>query len=68
VSKAEFRQRCREYADHWIGAQREEFKRLGVLGAWDARYATMDFPTEAAIVAEFHKVLMSASCIAARSP
>ena len=59
VSKAEFRQRCREYADHWIGAQRDEFKRLGVLGAWDARYATMDFATEAAIVAEFHKVLMS---------
>jgi isoleucyl-tRNA synthetase len=59
IPAAEFRKRCREYADHWIGAPREEFKRLGVLGAWDARYATMDFPTEAAIVAEFHKVLMS---------
>ena len=45
VSKAEFRQRCRAYADHWIGAQREEFRRLGVLGAWETRYATMDFPT-----------------------
>lgn len=55
VSKAEFRQACREYAAGWIDVQREQFKRLGVTGDWAHRYATMDFPTEAAIVAEFHK-------------
>ena len=55
VSKAEFRQACREYATGWIDVQREQFKRLGILGDWDNRYATMDFSTEAAIVAEFHK-------------
>jgi len=55
VSKAEFRAACREYAAGWIDVQREQFKRLGVLGDWDRRYATMDFTTEAAIVAEFHK-------------
>jgi isoleucyl-tRNA synthetase len=55
VSKAEFRQRCREYAAHWIGEQGREFKRLAVLGDWDHRYSTMDFTSEAAIVAEFHK-------------
>ncbi|MBA3048631.1 isoleucine--tRNA ligase, partial [Brevundimonas sp.] len=55
VSKAEFRQACREYAAGWIDVQREQFKRLGVLGDWDHRYATMDFNTEAAIVGEFHK-------------
>jgi isoleucyl-tRNA synthetase len=55
VSKAEFRQACREYAAGWIDVQRDQFKRLGVLGDWDNRYATMDFTTEAAIVAEFHK-------------
>ncbi len=33
--------------------------RLGVLGGWSAPYVTMDFATEAAIVAEFHKFLMS---------
>jgi isoleucyl-tRNA synthetase len=54
VSKAEFRQACREYAG-WIDVQREQFKRLGIVGDWDHRYATMDFTTEAAIVAEFHK-------------
>ena len=36
-----------------------EFKRLGVLGDWGRRYATMDYTSEATIVAEFHKVLMS---------
>ncbi len=55
VSKAEFRQACREYAAGWIDVQREQFKRLGVIGDWDNRYATMDFTTEAAIVSEFHK-------------
>ena len=59
VSKAEFREACRAYAAKWIDEQRKEFKRLGVLGDWDARYATMDYGSEAAIVAEFHKFLMS---------
>jgi isoleucyl-tRNA synthetase len=59
VSKAEFREACRAYAGEWIDAQRKEFKRLGVLGRWDQRYSTMDFASEAAIVAEFHKFLMS---------
>ena len=59
VSKAEFRARCREYAAYWIEEQSREFQRLGVLGDWQRRYATMDFATEAAIVAEFHKFLAS---------
>ena len=59
VSKAEFRSRCRAYAKHWIAEQRREFERLGVLGDWDNRYSTMDFASEAAIVAEFHKFIAS---------
>jgi isoleucyl-tRNA synthetase len=59
VSKAEFRARCREEAERWIGVQMEAFKRLGVLGDWDHRYATMDYTSEAAIVAEFHKFVAS---------
>ena len=59
VPKAEFRERCREFAAEWINVQREEFKRLGVLGRWDEPYATMDFATEAKIVAEFHKFIAS---------
>ncbi|OJU08553.1 MAG: isoleucine--tRNA ligase [Caulobacterales bacterium 68-7] len=59
VPTAEFRAECRAYAAKWIDVQRDEFKRLGVLGDWDHRYATMDFGSEATIVGEFHKFLMS---------
>ncbi len=59
VSKAEFRTRCRDYAAGWIEAQSREFQRLGVLGDWAGRYATMDYASEAAIVAEFHKFVVS---------
>ncbi|MGA0602668.1 isoleucine--tRNA ligase [Caulobacter sp. KR2-114] len=59
VSKAEFRARCREYAAHWIAEQGREFQRLGVLGDWEHRYATMDYASEAAIVREFHKFIAS---------
>ena len=55
----EFRARCRAFAGKWIDLQMDEFKRLGVLGDWERRYVTMDFATEAAIVAEFHKFMMS---------
>ncbi|HXQ16071.1 MAG TPA: isoleucine--tRNA ligase [Caulobacteraceae bacterium] len=57
VSKAEFRARCRAYATHWITEQSREFQRLFVLGDWSRRYSTMDFESEAAIVAEFHKFI-----------
>src|SRR5579871_5366020 len=59
VSKAEFRTLCRAEAEHWIGVQMAGFKRLGVIGDWDHRYSTMDYGSEAAIVAEFHKFLAS---------
>jgi isoleucyl-tRNA synthetase len=59
VGKAEFRARCREYAAHWIEVQKQGFQRLGVIGDWENRYATMDYASEAAIVAEFHKFVAS---------
>ena len=31
-----FRKECRAFAEHWLDVQREEFKRLGVDGDWDA--------------------------------
>jgi isoleucyl-tRNA synthetase len=53
-----FRAECRAYAEKWMGVQGEEFRRLGVAGAWADRYATMDFPAEAAIAAEIGKFLL----------
>ena len=59
VPQAEFRQRCREFAAKWIEVQGAEFRRLGVLGDWANRYATLDFHAEAKIVGEFHKFVSS---------
>ncbi len=55
VSKDEFRRACREYAGKYIDLQKDQFHRLGIVGDFANRYATMDFTSEAAIVAEFHK-------------
>ncbi|QJR12627.1 Isoleucine--tRNA ligase [Usitatibacter rugosus] len=42
----EQRRLCRAYAAEQIDKQREDFKRLGVLGDWDHPYRTMDPKTE----------------------
>ncbi len=42
-----FRAECRRYAREQIDRQREDFRRLGVLGTWDAPYQTLDFRYEA---------------------
>jgi isoleucyl-tRNA synthetase len=55
----EFRQECRHFAERWVDVQREEFKRLGVLGEWDNPYLTMSFDAEAQIARELMKVSMS---------
>src|ERR1700741_3858937 len=47
-----FRKECRAYAAYWIDVQREEFKRLGIIGDWDHPYATMDYFAEAQIARE----------------
>jgi len=41
------RQACEEYARRYIALQREQFKRLGVLGEWEAPYLTLDRTYEA---------------------
>ena len=55
VPVKEFRAECRAYAQHWVNVQREQVKRLGVLGNWDKPYLTMDFDSEATIVSELLK-------------
>jgi isoleucyl-tRNA synthetase len=55
----EFRAECREFAAKWVDIQREEFKRLGVVGDWSNPYLTMAYPAEATIAAEIMKFAMS---------
>ncbi len=66
VPIVDFRAECRDYARHWVGVQREEFERLGVIGDfpvdWDENfsagvplsgpYLTMSYAAEAQIARE----------------
>lgn len=55
----EFRRLCRAYAEKWVDVQREEFKRLGVIGHWDNPYLTMSYRFEADIVRELGRFLLN---------
>jgi len=44
---AAIRKACEAYAQKYIGIQREQFRRLGVLGEWDHPYLTLDKAYEA---------------------
>jgi isoleucyl-tRNA synthetase len=59
VPVLQFRAECRAYAEKWLAVQRDEFIRLGIMGDWGNRYATMDFTSESAIAAEIGRFLMN---------
>jgi len=64
----EFRKECREFAESWIEIQREEFKRLGIMGDWDHPYTTMTHKAEATIAGELGKFLMDGSLYRGAKP
>jgi len=57
VTAAEFREKCRAYAQRQIDGQMEGFKRLGVLGDWENPYKTMNFESEANIIRSLGKII-----------
>jgi isoleucyl-tRNA synthetase len=64
----ELRAQCREFAEKWIDVQREEFKRLGVIGKWEDPYLTMSYDAEAVIAEEFMKFVMNGSLYQGSKP
>jgi len=68
VPIVEFRKECREFAESWIEIQREEFKRLGIMGDWDHPYTTMTHKAEATIAGELGKFLMDGSLYRGAKP
>ena len=68
ISQTEMRQACRRYAEKYIDIQRDEFKRLGVLGEWDQPYLTMNYGYEAVIVREFGKFALNGSLMRSKKP
>ncbi len=51
----EIRRAARKHAEKFIASQREDFKRLGILGEWERPYQTMNFKYQADIVRSFGK-------------
>ncbi|MDA1238325.1 MAG: isoleucine--tRNA ligase [Proteobacteria bacterium] len=68
VNIIDFRQECRKFADGWVKVQREEFKRLGVIGNWEKPYLTMNFHAERVIAEEFQKFLMNGTLYQGSKP
>ena len=57
VDAKTFRQKCREYAQTQVDGQRNDFKRLMVLGDWDKPYLTMDFKFESNIIRTLGRII-----------
>ncbi|MBU0483157.1 MAG: isoleucine--tRNA ligase [Proteobacteria bacterium] len=68
ISKLAFRNACRKYAGKWIKAQKDEFKRLGILGDWDNPYLTINYSYEAATAREFNRFLSSGAVVRSKKP
>ncbi|PIU19672.1 MAG: isoleucine--tRNA ligase, partial [Elusimicrobia bacterium CG08_land_8_20_14_0_20_59_10] len=52
-----FRRSARDFAARFIEIQRAEFKRLGILGAWDKPYVTMSKDYEGTVIRAFRELL-----------
>ena len=57
LTRDDMQAKSRAYAALQIDLQRTDFKRLGVLGDWDAPYRTMDFKNEADEIRAFKRVM-----------
>ena len=68
MTQVEIRQQCRSYAEGFIDIQREEFKRLGVMGEWDNPYLTMKYRYEAIIAKECCKFALQGSLFKSKKP
>ncbi len=57
LSRDDMQAKSRAYASEQIGQQREDFKRLGVLGDWERPYRTMDPANEGGQIRAFKRVV-----------
>ncbi len=68
MTQADIRRACRAYAEKFIDIQREEFKRLGVMGEWETPYLTMNYAYEATIAHECSKFALDGSLFRSKKP
>ncbi|MDR2123720.1 MAG: isoleucine--tRNA ligase [Desulfovibrio sp.] len=68
MSPLTVRAACRAYADKWLNIQRDEFKRLGVLGVWDKPYVSMTPGYEAVTARELGNFMAAGAVTRSRKP
>jgi isoleucyl-tRNA synthetase len=68
MTQSEIRKKCRHYAEKFIDIQRDEFKRLGVMGEWENPYLTMNYEYEGVIAKECCKFAMDGSLYRSKKP
>jgi isoleucyl-tRNA synthetase len=68
LTQSQVRKMCRAYAEKFIDIQRDEFKRLGVMGEWDNPYLTMNYTYEAIIAKECCKFALDGSLFRSKKP
>jgi len=68
LSPLEIRKRSEEYARGFVDVQREQFRRLGVLGDWGAPYLTLDPGYEAEIIRSFGRFVEKGLVYQSRKP
>ena len=56
IPKSEFRKLCREYAKTFVEIQKQEFKRLGIIGNWENPYLTMKPSYQAQEILELGRI------------
>ncbi|MBS3759827.1 MAG: class I tRNA ligase family protein, partial [Desulfobacterales bacterium] len=68
MSRADIRKACREFANKYIDIQKDEFKRLGVMGQWDDPYLTMNYRYEATIAKKCAEFALDGSLFKSKKP
>ena len=68
LSPAEVRRQSEEYARRFVNIQREQFRRLGVLGDWENPYLTLDPAYEADILRCFARFVEAELIYRSRKP
>ncbi len=53
MTAVQIRRACRKYAEKYVDIQRQDFKRLGVLGRWEDPYLTMSAKYQSVIAGAF---------------
>jgi isoleucyl-tRNA synthetase len=55
MKPVDVRLECRKYAEKYLDLQRQQFKRMGVLGRFDKPYSTMTPAYESVVLSTFYK-------------